>query len=65
VDLEVRPAPSEGERAAIEAAVSLLVLREDGVDPRGSWWQTGVRDLTADEAEEEPGPRESGHGAPP
>jgi hypothetical protein len=49
VDLQIRPVPSEAERAAIEATLELLE-GERGVG-RGGWWEAGVRENLEDEAE--------------
>jgi hypothetical protein len=49
VDLQIRPVPSEGERAAIEAALELLE-GERGAG-RAAWWEAGVRENLEDEAE--------------
>ena len=50
MEIEITPEPSEGERAALEAALARLLA--EPTDPRGEWWRAGVRDALS--LEEEP-----------
>ena len=45
MELEIRPEPEAGERAAILAAVEREL--EPEADPHGSWWHLGVLEALA------------------
>jgi hypothetical protein len=58
VTVEIRPEPSDEERAAILAAVQALLGSGDGRAVGGSgWWQAGLREAIGEEdvVEELPG----------
>jgi hypothetical protein len=50
MDLEVTPAPSEAERTAIEIALARVLEADPGTP--GPWWQEGVRENLATDADE-------------
>ena len=50
MELEITPAPTPEERAAIVAALEQLRGRDKG-DP-GAWWEAGLRENLDDEPED-------------
>jgi hypothetical protein len=53
VKVEIRPEPSDGERAAIVTALERL-LGDDSRVARSAWWEAGLREAVGDEDEPDP-----------
>lgn len=49
MELEISPAPSETERAAIIAALEEVEAETGAHTARGAWWQAGVRENLDDD----------------
>jgi hypothetical protein len=49
VVIEIRPAPTPDERAALLRALAVAGLLDDGAEPSG-WWAEGLREALDDPA---------------